>query len=186
VYAGLLSAYAAEEGYNLTDNDILALALHASYGGGGYTVVSPETTLDHMDLNSPERMESAKKYILEHIKTTGYDLGPLIDLLLSKNMKPVRLTLPSAPQAGYLIDYDGRFKNYFAQGGGGWEKWYAENPMAHVWTKVSLPAFDPEQKIVLVYMGTQSHWLAGAGYVIAYRYEDGVLHTIGEVMMWIS
>jgi hypothetical protein len=45
---------------------------------------------------------------------------------------------------------------------------------------------NPKTGLVLVYVGTQSHWLAGAGWVILYKYEKGELKEISKVMMWIS
>jgi len=85
-----------------------------------------------------------------------------------------------------VIDYDGKFANYFKEDGGGWEKWYKENPKAHGITTVSLPAYDPKTGLVLLYMGTQVHWLAGSGRVILYSYEKGELKELKRLEMWIS
>jgi hypothetical protein len=70
--------------------------------------------------------------------------------------------------------------------GGGWEKCYKETPKAHGNTTVSIPVYDKKTGIVLVYMGTQSHWLAGSGWIIAYEYKEGKLKEMKRVMLWIS
>ena len=85
-----------------------------------------------------------------------------------------------------MIDFDGKYKKYFKNDGGGWEKWYKENPKAHGSTTVSLPVYDRKTGCVLEYKGTQSHWLAGSGWVILYKYEKGELKEINRVMLWIS
>lgn len=168
------------------DNAIISLVLHRSYEDGRFTVVQPETQFSHVDFSDQERTEQTKAYIKENIHIDGYDIDPLVDKLFDKNRKSVRLTLKSDPSRGYLIDYEGKYDHYFEKGGGGWEKWYEENPKAHGSTTISLPAQDKDKHIVLIYIGTQSHWLAGAGFVIAYRYEEGKLQEVSRVMLWIS
>jgi hypothetical protein len=171
---------------NDQDNAILAQVLQRKYEDGGFTVVAPMTTISTLAREEPEDMAKTKKYVKDKLRVEGYDIGPLLDKLIEKNRKPVRLSLKSSPERGYLVDYDGKFQKYFEKDGGGWEKWYRENPMAHGLTRVSLPVHDEQAGIVLVYMGTQSHWLAGAGYLVAYEYGDGKLKELGRVMLWIS
>ena len=131
-------------------------------------------------------LAQTKKYVRENLKVQNEHIDQLIETLIQRNKRPVRLELTSSPQDGYLIDYDGKFEKYFKDDGGGWERWYEENPRARGWTRISLPAYDPKTGLVLVYQGTQSHWLAGAGYLILYRYVDGKLEELGRVMLWIS
>lgn len=176
----------AEDGKQLDDNSILSLVLTRSYDDGGFTVVASETALSHGNLNDPTEAKGTKGYLLKNIKIEGCDVSALIDRLIERNKKSVRLTLKSSPEKGYAVDYEGKYKRYFEKDGGGWEKWYKENPRAHGLTEVSLPVYDPKSDIVLVYVGTQGHWLAGSGFVIAYRYEDSKLVELCRVMMWIS
>jgi hypothetical protein len=96
------------------------------------------------------------------------------------------LTIESSVKDGYLIDFDKKYEKYFEKGGGGWDKWYKENPKAHGSTTVSLPVYDQKAGLVLVYMGTQSHWLAGSGWVILYRYQNGELKELNRAIMYIS
>jgi len=168
------------------DNALLDQILQQEFKGGAFTVVDPMADLSHLKADKPEDLARSREYVKQGIRIEGYDIGPLYDQLIQKNQKPVRLTLKSSPENGYLMDYDEKFASYFKSGGGGWEKWHKENPMTQGWTRVSLPAYDGNAGIVLVYLGTQYDWLAGSGYLIAYQYKDGKLTELGRVMLWIS
>ena len=168
------------------DNEILALALMRSYKDGGYTVVAPETRLSHLNPKDIKEIQQTKDYILNNIEIEGYNLSKLLDLFFERNAIPARLSIKSSLENGYLVDYDRLYENYFEKKGGGWEQWYREHPKAHGLTTVSLPAYDPENKIVLLYMGNQSHWLMGAGYIILFRYDQGILKELRRLMLWIS
>ena len=168
------------------DNEILALALMRSYQDGGYTIVAPETRLSHLDLKDTKEIQQTRNYILDNIEVEGYDLNKLLDHFFERNALSVRLSIKSSPENGYLVDYDRMYEKYFEKNGGGWEQWYKEHPKAHGWTTVSLPAYDPESKIVLLYMGTQSHWLMGSGFLIVFKYDQGTLKELKRLMLWIS
>jgi hypothetical protein len=165
---------------------ILALVLKHSYTDGGYTVVSPKARLLHMDTADSQEVAERKKYIRKHLQTEGVDTVKLVDQLFERNKKAVRLSIKSSPKEGYIVDYDGKYEKYFKKDGGGWEKWYKENPKAHGSTTVSLPICDEKSGYVLVYIGTQMHWLAGAGWIILYKYEKGELKELKQLMLWIS
>jgi hypothetical protein len=170
------------------DNLLLAMVLQKAFGHGGFTVVPPKTFF--LSQMTPFRDDieqtKAKKKIKEHFKNEGYDIAPVVDLLFERNIRPVRLTLKSCPQNGYFIDYQGKYTKYFERKGGGWDKLYKEHPKARGQTRISLPAYDRDLHILLVYFGTQSDWLAGAGYVVAYRYENAQLNELGRITIWIS
>jgi hypothetical protein len=184
IFAGV--SFAQDLKSNEKDNALLDRILQQEFRGGAFTVVDPMTDLSHLKADKPEDLARSREYVKNEMKIKGYDIGPLFDQLIKKNRKPIRLTLKSSPENGYLMDYDGKFESYFKSDGGGWEKWHKENPMAKGWTRVSLPAYDEKAGIVLVYLGTQYDWLAGSGDLIAYQYLDGKLREFGRVMLWIS
>lgn len=166
-------------------NEVLRLVLQTEYQDGGFTVVDPMTSLG---LGS-EDAESWASNLARNQSDPELDkavIESLLNKLIELNKKPQRLTIDSSPSDGYLIDYDGKFDKYFEDGGGGWDQWYKENPKAHGSTQVSLPACDQDSGLAVVYKGTQSHWLAGAGYLILYRYESGKLNELNRLMLWIS
>ena len=166
------------------DNALLAQVLKLNFNDLGYTVVWPEAEIAHMGGRDAAEIAQSKKYIVENLGVKDKALPALVDRLFERNRKPVRLTLKSAPDDGYIID-DGTYAKYFDHGGG-WEKWYAEHPSAHGATTVSIPVLDEKSGLVLVYLGTQRHWLDGAGYMLLYRKDKDGLHELARVMLWIS
>jgi hypothetical protein len=172
-----------------SDTEILAMVLKRSYEDGGFTVVEAETSASFLSPQDPEYAEEAREtreYVLAELEQMGLEEKALLDEFVRRNAEPVRLNLESSTEDGYLVDYEGKYDAYFEDDGGGWEKWYEENPNAHGSTTVSLPVFDEESGVILIYIGSQTHWLAGIGYLVAYRYEDGNLREIGRVELWMS
>jgi hypothetical protein len=163
------------------ENAVLAQVLQLQHKDGGFTVVNPVTAFGRRTSSAA----SIKNTVENGLRIEGYDIDPLLDKLIEKNKGRTRLSLKSSPENGYIVDYDGKFEKYFEENGGGWKKLYKENPAARGLTRISLPAYDEQAGIVLVYIGRQSARLAGAGYIVAYRYEDGKLKELGRVMLWI-
>ena len=183
--ANMLACQRATQPSAGDDNRILALALTHKYSDGGYTVVSPETGLG-VTLRDPQDIAKAKSYIVKGLVVPGVDMAKLVDAFAARNAKSVRLTLKSAPQDGYLVDYEGAYRKYFEEGGGFWDQWYKDHPTAHGSMTVSLPMWDKASGIVLLYVGQQVGPLAGSGFVIAFRYDGTTLKEVKRVMLWIS
>ena len=173
---------------DIDSNDafILSQVLHQQYDDGGFTVVAPMTTLSTLGLDKPEDLVKTKEYVRKGLKVEDAQIDRLLEELIYKNTTPVKLDLKSSPGDGYLIDYDGKFAKYFDDKDAGWDQLYKENPTAHGMTQVSLPAFDKKTGLVLVYKGTQYHWLAGSGFLILYKFTNDKLKEQGRVMLWIS
>jgi hypothetical protein len=171
------------------DNLLLAKVLEKVFGGGsGFTVVSPKTYfLSHMaPFRDGIEQAKAKEKMKEHFKNEGYNIDPLVDLLFERNIRSVRLSLKSSPQNGYFIDYHGEYARYFEGKEGEGGKLYKKHSKARGQTRISLPAYDPDLHILLLYYGTHADVLAGAGYVVAYRYENAQLNELGRMLIWIS
>ena len=168
----------------VSDNQLLKLILTRNYSDGGFTVVSAQTSVDFF--------LDAKEFILDKLKESNVPvptevLTKLVNTFIQKNAQVVPLTLESEPEKGYLIDYDGKFKKYFeGNQSGGWGQWYKENPRAHCSTQVSLPTYNEEHKLMLVYLGQQCDWLMGSGHIVLLKYEDNKLQELRSVMLWVS
>jgi hypothetical protein len=168
------------------NTELLKLILSSPNEDGRYTIVSPVTDVGYINIRDRKEIKRLRKRLSAQIRIPDYDLTPLVNMFISVNRDSVVLKFESDLEAGYLIDKDGKFEKYFKDGGGGWEKLYKENPKASGMTSVSIPAYDKENGIILVYKGTQHHWLAGAGHIVIYRFKEGNLREIGSVMVWIS
>jgi hypothetical protein len=68
----------------------------------------------------------------------------------------------------------------------GWAMFYSRYPNTPGMTTVSRVGFNDTLDQALVYVGTQSHWLAGAGYIVLMKKVDGVWTIDQQVMTWIS
>ncbi|HOC00907.1 MAG TPA: hypothetical protein PKM43_19420 [Verrucomicrobiota bacterium] len=180
--------WAAEQEPTEEEKTILALVLKHEhrYTDHGYTVINPKTSLGPLDKKDAWEIRNSKRYITERLESNGIAVGELVDRLFTRNRKAVHLTLKSSRRNSYVIDCDGKYKKYFEENGGGWERWYRENPKAYRSTTVSLPVCDQKTRLVLVYTGTVSHQSAGDGWVILYRYEKGKLKELNSVMIWVS
>jgi hypothetical protein len=155
---------------------------------GTFTVVNPQTDAFHLTRgeDSEDERRQSREFLRKELAVPDYDVRPLVDQLLARNARPHRLSLKSDPARGYVVDDEGKYDKYFEKDGGGWERWYKENPNAHGMTGVSLPAHDAKAGYLLIYVGTQAHWLNGAGHVILYRVTDGKLKRVKQLMLWIS
>ncbi|HIJ88196.1 MAG TPA: hypothetical protein HPP97_11050 [Desulfuromonadales bacterium] len=177
---------AADDKPTTQENVILALMLRQSHPDGGYFVVSPEARISDIDAGDSKGVNQSKKYIVEHLQISGLDIAKLVNRLFERNLKPVRQSIRSSREDGYIVDYDGKYGKYFEKGGGGWEKWYKENPKAHGFTMLSLPIYDLKNGVVLIYKGVQAQELMGAGWIILYKYENGLLRELKKVNLWVS
>ena len=175
-----------------SDNTVLTQVLRAQtqvrqlLDPGSFTVVAPDTApslgLGH-GLGNYEDVTGAS---LQHEFDMVHDILALHGTLIKRNAKPIRLSLESSPDDGYLIDYDGKFEKYFEEDGGGWKRWHKENPKAHSWTRVSLPVYRQNAGLVLIYIGGSSDGFGGSGGLFLYTYEDGRLEHKAYLNLWVS
>lgn len=84
-----------------------------------------------------------------------------------------------------LLSQAGRQK-IFGQNQSGWEIFYGRYPQAPGITTLSRVGFNNSLDQALVYIGTQSNWLAGSGYYILLKKLDGSWSIDQRVMTWIS
>jgi hypothetical protein len=172
------------------DNTLIQLMLTQEYEDGGYTIVRPETYHPYFELlDRTEQIEVFENSLKTYFKKFGIT-DSLVDLLFERNSRQYHLSLESAPEKGYLIDYDNRFEYYFdinnPEWQRGWEKLQEDYPEAHGITIVGMPAYDSGTGLVLAYVGWQYAYTGGQGYIILYKYENGQLIELNRVMIWIS
>jgi hypothetical protein len=158
------------------EDAILVLILKCPANNWGCTVVQPNT----------EKMGRSNQDIAKQLETNGVSVSGLVKQLFERNLHSVRLSIKSSPKDGYIFDNDGKYEKYFAKGGGGWEKWYQDNPKLHGLTTVSLPVYDKTSGLVLVYLGTQYQSEGGEGWIILYSYKQGELKELNRISLWVS
>lgn len=174
------------------DDEVILTELLATLarGADGILTVPPRTTwwpsLDEDPARSKgfvfERLAQASPRVAAEAET----IQRLLDELWTRNRVMVALSLPSDLDAGYEVDHGWRMAPYFALEGGGWERWYEDNPGSAGSAAVSLPVHDPESGWVLVYWSRTSGGLAGGGEVSLYRYDDQRLEKIARATIWVA
>jgi len=86
----------------------------------------------------------------------------------------------------YVLLTDADFEVIFAQNTSGWDVFYTRYPNSPGMTTVSRIGFNADFTQALLYVGTMSHWLAGAGYYLLLEKSSGAWQVLQQVMGWIS
>ena len=86
----------------------------------------------------------------------------------------------------YVLLSEDDMRQIFNVNQDGWEMFYSHYPDSPGITSVSRVGFNSAMDQALVYIGTSSHWLAGAGYYVMMKKVDGVWMIDQQVMTWIS
>lgn len=115
----------------------------------------------------------------------GYEIDRLVEELFEKNKQKFKLSLKSDPQKGYVIDHQGSFLKYLKKEEAGWEKLTRENPEAFGRMDVSLPVWNKQKNVILIYISF-TYYESGTGYIISYSFEKGLLRELGRVAVWFS
>jgi hypothetical protein len=179
---------AEPEATSKADNAWIARVLQRrEHKDGGFTVVDSRTISDFfIGVHNQAELQAYRERRTKRLAVTGYDIGPLVDQFLARNIERHRLSLSSDPARGFVVDADGKHLKYFQEDGGEWKQWYKENPKADGITRVSLPAYDEKAGYLLIYVGTQCGDEKGAGYLIVYRVSGGKLEEVKREVMWLS
>lgn len=162
------------------DNEILSMIFEVPENNGYYQVIDPQTRLGH------EFSSTNKKWVKDYFLEEGYDAGILVDMLFEKNQQSVQLTLKSAPDKGYYVDYEGYFLKYFEDGGGGWSRWYRFHPRAGGLIDISLPVYDSGSGYILIYIEQQYQYLVGSGDIYLFQYTNGETIMLTSMNIWKS
>jgi hypothetical protein len=152
------------------------LADHAA--NGRYNVFDPKLSLP-VDQDQIDNLRAEFRH-------QGLPLDDLMSSLSEVNQKPTLLDIPSSPERGYLIDYNGRFQPYFKKDGGGWIRLRQENPQVQALVSLSAPAYNARTGLVMIYVGWVGDSLFGEGDVLVYKYIFGRMIFVTSLVVWIS
>ncbi|MCS7010943.1 MAG: hypothetical protein N2049_04290 [Anaerolineales bacterium] len=158
---------------------VYAALFEQTYNEPRMYVIQAETETHAMpqDLNTllayvQEGMASLQETTIENFKArndTTYPLRP--DMQLGRP---------------YVLLTREEINQIFGLNTSGWDVFYTRYPNSPGLTRVSRVGFNSDYTQALVYIGTQSHWLAGAGYYVLLEKVEGQWKIIQEVMVWIS
>jgi hypothetical protein len=99
-------------------------------------------------------------------------------------------TTPVSPDMVLGVEYvlvsQEEMSQIFSQNRDGWVLFYERYPDTPGITTISRVGFNESLDQALVYIGTMSHWLAGAGYYVLLGKVNGAWIVEQQVMTWIS
>ena len=161
------------------EQSIYAAVLQKLYAASNYVIMDTtatglmgtqdmSSTLDHVLLNMHNfAMETADSFRARN--NAAYPLRPDMDI-----------------GAGYVLLTQNDKTQLFNQNQDGWQLFYEKYPDAPGITALSRVGFNHALDQALVYAGTQSQWLAGAGYYLLLKKVNGTWIVDQQVMTWIS
>jgi hypothetical protein len=88
--------------------------------------------------------------------------------------------------SGYVLLSKSEMSQIFSQNRDGWQLFYELHPDSPGITTLSRVGLNNTLDQALVYVGTMSHWLAGAGYFVLLKKVNGSWIVDQQVMTWIS
>jgi hypothetical protein len=107
----------------------------------------------------------------------------LVDDFKKKNAKAYKLENKfSIPQTVIIVSE----KELNELNSKGWEAFYKKYPNSSGVIQISRVGFDNKQTQAILYFGEQSHYVAGAGYLIFLAKDEGKWMVKEQVMLWIS
>jgi hypothetical protein len=158
VYSALLQKFYAAAVYVIMDTT------STSPGGIGDTDSNLDHVLQDMRLVDPATTDSFRlRNDTEHPIHASMDLG-----------------------APYVLLSQAEMNRIFAPNQDGWQVFYEQYPDAPGITTLSRVGFNATLDQALVYVGTMSHYLAGAGYFALLKKINGVWVVDQQMMTWIS
>ena len=124
---------------------------------------------------------------VQMIEKSLTDLSPdtLADFR-ARNDEPYSLKTSMILGTRYNLFSTEDMQNLFRENQNGWEIFYNRFPEAPGIITFSKVGFNDEMDQALVYLGIQSHWLAGSGTYYLMTKKNGDWFILQEFMLWIS
>ena len=152
-----------------------------------------------------QKLYSASSYVIMDSTATGPagvgDTASTLDLMMQNMPGLDQQTADSfrvRNEAAYPVPQDmhlgstyallsqPNMRQIFSQNRDGWQLFYEIYPGTAGITTLSRVGFNATLDQALVYVGTLSHWLAGAGYYVLLKKVNGAWIVDQQVMSWIS
>ena len=158
---------------------VYAFLLPKMYQNRGYVIMALTATGPTGVDSTPQTLE----YVLQNMHDVASET---VNSFRSHNeaSHPLRKDLDlGSPYT--LLTQEAR-NQIFGQNQSGWDIFYNRYPQAPGITTLSRVGFNSTLDQALVYIGTQSNWLAGAGYYVLLKKGESGWSIDQQVMTWIS
>ena len=158
---------------------VYAFLLPKMYKNKGYVIMTTSAT----SATGVENTSQSLDYVLQNM----HDVAPeTAESFRARN----DTTYPIRPDMNlgfpYTLLSQAERNRIFGQNQSGWEIFYNRYPQAPGITMLSRVGFNTTFDQALVYIGTQSNWLAGSGQYILLKKAGGAWSIDQQVMVWIS
>ncbi len=158
---------------------VYAAALDQLYSASAYVLFDTTAT----DESGIENTAQTLDYVLQNMHDVATET---INSFRSRN--ETTYPLPADMDLGleYTLLSQAEKNQIFGQNQSGWEVFYGRYPDAPGLTTLSRVGFNAAFDQALVYVGTQSDWLAGAGYYVLLEKTQHGWMVNQKVMTWVS
>ncbi len=163
----------------MEEQAVYTAALKSLYDATNYVFMDTSAT----NIGGAEDTARTMDFVLQNI----HDVDPkTIENFTAANTpaSPIQTGMEIAADYTLLNQYG--YDQIFSQNQSGWEIFYNHYPNTPGLTTLSHAGFNSTFDQALVYIGTQSNWLAGAGYYLLMKKVDGDWMVDQQVMVWIS
>lgn len=133
------------------------------------------------------------KMLRDQAKDRSPEFKAALEDFLAKNKTPVKITMPTNGPGRVELIAKNAVDEIFSRSTrdkqpSGWNLFYQKFPGSTGLITVSRVGFDPQKNIAIVYLGEQSHFLAGHGSIRVLKREGKKWVTAGESIgpMWVS
>ena len=163
----------------LEEQAVYAYLLPEMYKNKGYVIMATTATGATGVDNTTQTLD----YVLQNMHNVSTET---VDSFRTRNdaAYPIRPDMDLG--SPYSLLTQAARNQIFSQNQSGWEVFYNRHPQAPGITTLSRVGFNATFDQALVYIGTQSNWLAGAGYYILLKKDAGSWSIDQQVMVWIS
>lgn len=164
---------------DLEEQAVYAALLKDIYGAPMYVIMESTAT----DPGGVGDTAARVDYVLQNLRDVDKAVG---ESFKSRNDKAYPVLPDMELGVEYVVLTQAQRNEMFNQNTSGWETFYKNYPSAPGITELSRAGFSKSFDQALVYVGTQSHYLAGAGYYVLLVKSNGAWTVSQKVMTWIS
>jgi hypothetical protein len=158
---------------------VYAFLLPKMYQNRGYVIMAATATSAAGLDNTTQTLD----YVLQNMHDVASET---VDSFRARNetSHPIRKDMDLG--SPYTLLTQATRNQIFGQNQSGWDIFYNRYPQAPGITTLSRVGFNAAFDQALVYIGTQSNWLAGAGYYVLLKKGDAGWGIDQQVMTWVS
>jgi hypothetical protein len=169
----------AAEQVDVEEQAVYAFLLPKMYKNRAYVIMATTAT----NAAGVDNTAQTLAYVLQNM----HDVAPeTVDSFRARNDTAYPIRQDMELGSPYTLLSQVARNQIFGQNQSGWEIFYNRHPQAPGITTLSRVGFNAAFDQALVYIGTQSNWLAGAGYYVLLKKVPGGWGIDQQVMTWVS